>query len=260
MSPLPGPLSTHSLGHILAVGDSLTQHGWDVTKRGWTAQLSQAYLRRLDVINRGYSGFNSRWIRSILPRIVPANNAQAARLITILLGANDAQYAGYQCHVPLPEYKENLEGLVEAFQSPESELYALNARILLITPPPLGDRLFAQRCLRDDKPNDRRHETSTPYAEVARAVAAKTGVPLVDLWAAIEAGVRNRGHMEFDGYEEYLWDGLHLNANGNDLLFGLVMDAVRTHYPELDPNHMSFTVPEYRSFKDNDELLRALEQ
>ena len=43
---------------ILLVGDSLTQRGFD-SKKGWVSKLASTYARRADVINRGYSGYNT---------------------------------------------------------------------------------------------------------------------------------------------------------------------------------------------------------
>ena len=41
---------------IVAFGDSLTQRGFETDKGGWLARLANAYVRRFDVVNRGYGG------------------------------------------------------------------------------------------------------------------------------------------------------------------------------------------------------------
>lgn len=43
---------------IICFGDSLTQQG--SRSGGFVTSLQEAYIRRLDVINRGYSGYTSR--------------------------------------------------------------------------------------------------------------------------------------------------------------------------------------------------------
>ena len=48
--------SLATMKKIVAFGDSLTQRGFDVDQGGWLAQLANAYVRRFDVVNRGYSG------------------------------------------------------------------------------------------------------------------------------------------------------------------------------------------------------------
>ncbi|KAJ2850415.1 isoamyl acetate-hydrolyzing esterase [Coemansia brasiliensis] len=256
--------STNVYDRILCVGDSLTQHGWDVTKHGWTAQLSQAYLRRLDVVNRGFSGFNTRWALSVLPKTIIESQDSRLRLVTIFYGANDAQFAGYKCHVPLDEFKSNLKQLASLFRDQTSQLYVPDDRILLITPPPVGDKLFKKDCDEDDEPIDRCRQTTEPYAIAVRQVASELNLPVVDLWAAMESKVQqlqasSPEELEYDGYEEFLWDGLHLNANGNDLLFSLVTNTINSHFPELVPESMPFVIPGFRDFESQSELLQMLE-
>nr|KAJ3419520.1 hypothetical protein HK105_006849 [Polyrhizophydium stewartii] len=68
------------LDQILLFGDSLTQ-------------LADAYVRKLDVVNRGFSGYNTDWCRLLLPSVLatirPTPRVRI-RLVTVLLGANDA--------------------------------------------------------------------------------------------------------------------------------------------------------------------------
>ncbi|OBZ75468.1 hypothetical protein A0H81_04726 [Grifola frondosa] len=47
---------------IMLLGDSLTQHGWNPSMNGFAAQLAHAYSRKMDIVNRGFSGYNSEWI------------------------------------------------------------------------------------------------------------------------------------------------------------------------------------------------------
>lgn len=74
---------------FVTFGDSITQRGF---APGWTGLLADAYQRRADVINRGYSGYNSRWALQLLDRVFPEPTAAAPppRLATVFFGANDA--------------------------------------------------------------------------------------------------------------------------------------------------------------------------
>jgi lysophospholipase L1-like esterase len=38
----------------------LLQHGFDPKNSGWVASLSNYWTRKVDVINRGFSGYNSK--------------------------------------------------------------------------------------------------------------------------------------------------------------------------------------------------------
>ena len=49
---------------VVLLGDSLTQRGGAVAggAPGWAARLGELYARRPDVVNRGLSGYNTRWV------------------------------------------------------------------------------------------------------------------------------------------------------------------------------------------------------
>jgi len=91
--------------YAIAVGDSLTQQGFSGAG-GWLAGLANDYTRRMDWLNRGYSGWNSRWVLLILDRVVSRPTAAGASLVTVFLGANDAVLPSERQHVPLDEYVE----------------------------------------------------------------------------------------------------------------------------------------------------------
>ncbi|KAJ1887118.1 isoamyl acetate-hydrolyzing esterase [Coemansia sp. IMI 209127] len=225
---------------IVCFGDSLTQHGWDVTKHGWTAQLAQTYLRKLDIVNRGFSGYNSRHGRILLPQILPPeedpneeNNGSQLRLVTILFGSNDAQFAPYKAHVPLSDFRANIDFMVRSVKS-ATHSKRTTTRLVLITPPPVAPEPFALSQAAKGMPVDRSSEVTRQYADVVRDLAREHKVPCVDLWPAMESSPG-----------DFVWDGLHLNAKGNDLLFRLLMQTVRDSFPELDPEAIPFVVPHH---------------
>lgn len=62
---------------FLLFGDSITQRGGAVG--GWAARLAERYTRRADVVNRGYSGYNTAWATHLLPLVFPqARRARGA--------------------------------------------------------------------------------------------------------------------------------------------------------------------------------------
>jgi isoamyl acetate esterase len=75
-------------------GDSITQRSF--SPGGWAGVLADAYQRRVDVINRGYSGYTSRIGVALLDRVFPAGAGAAGaftwppQLATVFFGANDA--------------------------------------------------------------------------------------------------------------------------------------------------------------------------
>jgi lysophospholipase L1-like esterase len=69
-------------------GDSITQRAF--SPGGWASALADAYTRRVDIVNRGYSGYNSRWALTLLDYVFPPAASADARLATVFFGANDA--------------------------------------------------------------------------------------------------------------------------------------------------------------------------
>lgn len=94
---------------ILAFGDSITQRGHN----GWVGLLADIYTRRADIINRGFSGYNSKWARDIFQDVVIRCNPD---LVIIFFGANDAVIPEVAQHVPVDEYERNLDWMVQALR------------------------------------------------------------------------------------------------------------------------------------------------
>ncbi|KAI9868767.1 MAG: hypothetical protein M1813_004618 [Trichoglossum hirsutum] len=108
--------------------------------------LQQAYIRRLDVVNRGFSGYNTDQALRVLPKIMPDPEQTRVRLMVrlclgrgrivlltkskaILFGSNDACFSEAQNgqHVPLDKYKKNL---VKLLSHPAVEAH--KPRLLLV--------------------------------------------------------------------------------------------------------------------------------
>jgi lysophospholipase L1-like esterase len=53
--------------------------------------------------------YTTRMCVTLFPKVLSAFDADSVVLITIFLGANDATIPAFPQHVPLQEYKENLE-------------------------------------------------------------------------------------------------------------------------------------------------------
>ncbi|KAJ2232121.1 isoamyl acetate-hydrolyzing esterase [Coemansia sp. RSA 1722] len=234
---------------ILCLGDSITQQGWNVDVNGWVAQLSNAYLRRYDVLNRGFSGYNTRWTRTLLPRMLPTS-LKAMRLITVFFGANDAQMAPYKQHVPLPEFVDNMRAIVDAFRSPDSPHYAPDALVVLIAPPPVGEKMWREDRAEKNMPFDRGNSRTKEYAQAVADLAAQLALPCVDMWTAIERRVELLRDMPYGGYEEFLRDGLHLNAKGNNLLAQLLLAAIEERAPQLKPENIQYVLPDHSNIQE----------
>lgn len=114
---------------IVCFGDSITQQAFNVKEQGWVAHLADIYSRKVDVLNRGYSGYNSKHGVEIVQEMVLNENPD---LVTVFFGANDASIPESQQHVPLGQYEQNLRTIILAIMCK----YA-STPIILITPPPI---------------------------------------------------------------------------------------------------------------------------
>lgn len=69
---------------------------------GWISLLARDYAWRTtaDVLNRGYSGYNSTMLRADLPAILGPLRRGDVVCVILMLGANDAAAASEPTHVP----------------------------------------------------------------------------------------------------------------------------------------------------------------
>ncbi|KAJ2617227.1 isoamyl acetate-hydrolyzing esterase [Coemansia sp. RSA 1365] len=288
---------------LLAFGDSITEYGGKSSTNGFISQLSELYLRRMDILNRGFAGFNTSRALELADQVLPKTSlprfgtdgsqsvltgwpyrgytfpgvAKTPELCFIFFGANDACYAPCEHHVPLTTFYKNLRTLVSLLRNPDSQYYSPKTRILLITPPPVGDRMWEEHTKHTGWVPDRKNNITKTYADAVIDVAKELGLPYVDLWSAIEnlihgapsrtqqnselpakkklvperqskkflvqsnsgtsdkATAKNSSNI-YGGYEKYLIEGLHLTAQGNDVLFELVVSEILKNWPELDPS------------------------
>ena len=95
-------------GGSMPPGSILEQHG-----PGWTALLARDYgiSRSLDVINRGFGGYTTKWILADLKAGL-LSLPKAPKAITVMLGSNDHVKSSDPLHVPPEEYGLNLRKIV----------------------------------------------------------------------------------------------------------------------------------------------------
>lgn len=194
-------------------GDSITERA-SKSQFGWASLLSAKFARSVDILNRGFGGYNSRWGLYLLDEAISRGDDAftKASLVTIFFGANDCVPNGSPQHVPLLEYRSNLVQIIETLRN-NSLMEGLVA-LVLITPPPSRDKT-------------RRLNDTAMYAQVVREIALDREIPLLDLWpptvgintpansthrnVVFETIIPERHHL--------LDDGLHLSAKGNLVLF-----------------------------------------
>ena len=176
---------------IVCFGDSITEMGYVIEVRGFVAQLADRYARRADVLARGFSGYTTREAVKILDAAVLAEKPD---VVILFFGANDSTLPGQIQHVPLKEYRRNLQDMA-------SRIAVAGAWLVLVTPPPVNEHLIKNRMLGN----------TAAYAKVCIDVGREMNLPVVDLFMKLQ---------EEAGWEKgALIDGLHLSANGMTRLY-----------------------------------------
>ncbi|XP_064427904.1 isoamyl acetate-hydrolyzing esterase 1 homolog isoform X4 [Mirounga angustirostris] len=133
----------------------------------------------------GWSGYNTRWAKIILPRLIrKGNSLDSPVAVTIFFGANDSALKDEnpKQHIPLAEYVANLESMVGYLQ----EAGVPRSRVVLITPPPLCEAAWEQECLLQGCKLNRLNSVVGEYAGACLQVAQDCGVDVLDLWTLMQ--------------------------------------------------------------------------
>lgn len=190
---------------LIIIGDSNTQfaHG----ESGWLNSISDLFQRRCDVMNRGFSGYNSDQIKIILPKLFSEFKPESISGVIVMLGSNDSAQKVLQDpiqHVELKKFSENMSYIAD---------FILNwgvtkERIIFVSPPKIYDEKWQK--VKGPNTNHFDHLVRDYALEVIKIATSKS-INFFDFRQAME---------EYgSGYHELLHDGLHLSKKGGDLLF-----------------------------------------
>jgi lysophospholipase L1-like esterase len=232
--PLRRILSKSRRPKFVLTGDSLTEYGADPALNGWSCLLQHKYVRSVDVINRGLSGYNTRWFKEYaLPLLKDewrASKCSIPSLITLWLGANDAALLSgdrkWQ-HVPLEEYKQNLLDIILTYQK-----IAPEAGIILLTPPPVVDEVRLQYFPK----LDRSTEVVQQYVQICHQVATETQVEIIDVFEYFT--------MSKKDFAPFFTDGLHFTSEGNAIVYDLIEKKLMTTFPTLMKEATEWQLPD----------------
>lgn len=221
-------------GKIILFGDSITQMSFSAADCGWGAWIADRYQRRCDVLNRGFSGYNSDWFLKFAATDEGKTDLfdhDNVKLVTVFFGANDASdlKLNPRHHVPVERYKSNIKEIASLARKNLSE----DVSIILIAPPPVchDARLKFQKEKYKDKATgklERTLELSGQYAKAMTEVAKELELPCLDVWTMMQDSSYNS-----QPWQEYLSDGLHLSAAGNKFVGEALIDLINDLLPEL---------------------------
>ncbi|KAH8434099.1 SGNH/GDSL hydrolase family protein [Aspergillus melleus] len=234
---------------FIIFGDSITEmSSIQDTGFGLNGALQDAYRRRLDVINRGFSGYTTAHAINVFPKFFPTPEKATVRFMAIFFGANDACVPGTTQHVPLEEYKQNLKSIIQ-----HEATIAQKTKILILTPTPVNE--YQLQGFDEGKGNAHPSRTASftkTYADAAREVATSTGAVVADVWTAFVsvAGWKegqplpgSRDLPEIEAFKALFTDGLHLTAEGYRVVYDVIMKTIRENWPDQDPEQLPLIHP-----------------
>ncbi|GMG36282.1 unnamed protein product [Ambrosiozyma monospora] len=243
-------MSDFQFNKFLLFGDSITEFTFNqfpLNNKGEPPKepiftlgsaLSNAYTRKLQVVQRGFGGYNSVHGKKLLPKILEqehdnVQDGEKIKLAYIFFGSNDSRLSGSNKdnnqHVPLDQYVANIKSNVE-------ECTKRGIKVIVITPAIHSQTAWNVKHPEDLQTGDYRStELFGQYAQALVKLGSEVGVPVVNL---NEIFVKS-GKSE----DELLIDGLHLNGAGYQLFYDALMDTIKTNWPELHPDNLPFKFP-----------------
>ncbi|RLV89771.1 Isoamyl acetate-hydrolyzing esterase [Spathaspora sp. JA1] len=256
-------MSGLSYDKFILFGDSITQ--FSNTQLGFALQpaIQDHYSRKLDVINRGYSGYNSNHARVILPEIIKAelnSTKDNIKLMTIFFGTNDAFEIEDETNkiqaVDVKQYQENINHMVE---------FALANNIKpIVIGPSIHDCKRVMEFF-TDRPTNKAPVTNKrllDYSNAAKQVALKHKVAFVDLWNSFrEYGnwteqqmfdATGLGEWEVGTFEHLVHDGIHFTPLAYKILYEKLIEAIDLNYPALSSDNLVEKLPYWRDLDPND--------
>ncbi|TPX55763.1 hypothetical protein PhCBS80983_g05049 [Powellomyces hirtus] len=237
------------IDRILLFGDSLTQFSFDSDRCGWGAYLQNAFVRRLDVVQRGYGGYNSEhgkhMLKPILESILPPKTR--TRLVVIFFGANDAA-TNFQ-GIPVEHYKQNLLDMVQTIRKCDAETH-----VLLISPPPIHEGLWEKHMIKQGGTLNRHVERTRLFRDTCLEAGREAGVPVLDMWKVF---FQDSAEYNADSAKRLLLDGLHFTSKANRLLGKAVLETIAKQFPEMNPETMKWQMPYWKDI-DNKALPESL--
>jgi isoamyl acetate esterase len=223
---------------ILLFGDSITEQSYS-QEYGFNLApaLQHEYFRKLQVVARGYGGYNTEHARYILHPTLDAEAAGGSRirLLVIFFGTNDSAQNAHQ-HVPLERYAENVRFLA-------TEALKRNVPVILVGPALVDEH---------KTDGDRTIKDNLAYSNAVHKVAEDLGLPFIDLWHAF---LESKGLKEGDAIpgklgdqtdqnlDDLLTDGVHFSGHAYRIWYGILRETIRKKHPELRSENFPTILP-----------------
>jgi lysophospholipase L1-like esterase len=203
--------STQPRGKIVLFGDSITEQGTAVG--GTYNDLAIYYNTVADVMNRGFSGYNTDGAKVALNQMITNDdtfNLKLKTLVIIMFGSNDCVTEEFSQHVSIENYKKNLVEIIKQLISLSD-----NIGIVIVPPPPICDDLFRKMW----NPVSRSNEGVRKYYNAALEVSYQEGVEFANTW-------KNEAEEWPQSDCSTHTDGLHLTEKGYKIVTKYVLKTI----------------------------------
>lgn len=200
------------------------------------AALTNLYVRRLDIVQKGFSGYNSRWALKILPELLKIYTN--VKMAYIFFGSNDSCMGEIQ-HVPIEEYRENTLKLIDTFKQHGVE------KIILITPALFNEELWNENKADEvSKGYTRSNKDFARYAEALEQIGSEMQLPVVNLNKAFTKYADEKLNGK---WQDLLCDGLHFSGHGYYVFYNELVNTINNVYPEMSTEQLEYNLPNWRN-------------
>jgi lysophospholipase L1-like esterase len=243
---------------FLMFGDSITEYAFNQfpgeskePQFCLGAGLQQAYARKLQILQRGFSGYTSRDAVPLAKSILKTEHDDVSetkkiKIAYVFFGTNDARKNGKSSEnrqsIPLHDYIFNMRSIVEEFLE-------RNIPVIVIAP-----GLHSQELWDKNQPQDlitgdyRDNKTNKMYQDAL--VEAITDVPVIPLYDIMEKWLKTNSNNP-DDYSTLLSDGIHYKGTGYRILYDAIIDAIETYYNKASPSTLPYRFPIYNELTDD---------
>lgn len=201
---------------FIAVGDGLTEGAFSRKHNGWGLLMQERYVRKADVVNRGFGGYFTSWFTDyMLDDLFDVGNPT---FVILFLGTKDTltQAVSGNHYISPEQFGQNVDRIIQKAKEAGVQHF------LIVTPPPV-----CEACKKNTpKPWDRENAHSQLYVDQLQALATKHKAGFLNIF--------KEWQKDPQWYDKLLLpDGLHLSSEGNELLWQQMQGVMATQVPAV---------------------------
>ncbi|QPG74476.1 hypothetical protein FOA43_001806 [Brettanomyces nanus] len=210
------------------------------------AALSNAYTRKLQVVQRGFSGYTSKHAIRLVDSMLRFEHdqrpdAEKVRIAFVFFGTNDARAKGTNPentqHVDIDDYVSNMKNITRKFQKRKIPL-------VVITPGLHNQKMWDEVYPEDLQTGDYRScQLNLEYSDAVAKECLQMGVPVVHLYSAMS---KYLSEHTGETSKDLLADGIHMSGMGYRIIYDELMRQIHQNFPEVYPDNIATKFPPWR--------------